>query len=200
MLFVETCRLLITVYVTNMISCYKSNKHIKVSSKGIEQIIADMQTLHSWTVEHISQHLVQFEANFLLMLIQFLFSGENNLITCFSESVQMFGLQYSLHIYDILRLMLKYRMDLTSSTRHSVLGVYYCISCVYGHINFHLMKLCGEFLNQLQTAVAADPNLLGGEITAAAARADASILEKLCPQAGIEHCTGDVGLAAICLT
>jgi hypothetical protein len=51
-------------------------------------------------------------------------------------------------------------------------------------------QLCGEFLNQLQVAVAADPSLLSGEVTAVVRRADLSILERLCPQAGVEHCTG----------
>lgn len=119
----ETCRLMILVYVSNIINCYKSNKQIKVSTEGIEHIISDLQTIHSWAIEHIPPSMIQVEATFLLMLIQFLFSTHENLINCFSDSVQMFGLQYSLHVYDILRLMLKYRMDLSSTTRRSVLGV-----------------------------------------------------------------------------
>ena len=119
----ETLRLMITVYVNNMIICYRSNKNIKVSKEGINQLILDLQIIHSWSIEYINPQLVQFEISFLLMLIQFLFSTHENLITCFSNSVQLFGLQYALHIYDMLRLMLKYRMDLSANVRHSVLGV-----------------------------------------------------------------------------
>jgi len=171
-LLVETCRLVITVYVNNMIVCYKGNKSIKVSKEGIHQLILDLQTIHSWTIEHINPQLVQFEVSFLLMLIQFLFSTHENLITCFSDSVQLFGLQHALHIYDMLRLMLKYRMDLTANVRHSVLG------------------LCGEFLLQLQGAVLADPSLICGEVAESAARTEVTVLDALCPKAGVEHCTG----------
>jgi hypothetical protein len=167
LVFAETCRLTVVSYVRNMIYSYVNNKKLKLSKKGIEQLSSDLKFIQNWIAENISLNFVTYENSLLVSLIQFLNYPNESLLTSFSDAIQLFGLQHAFHIYDLMRLMLKYRIDMTPNIRRSVLG------------------LCGEFLQQLQVAVSSDTKLLNG-ITGF----EVKVLCILCPNVGLEHCTG----------
>jgi type II secretory pathway pseudopilin PulG len=103
-------------------------------------------------------------------------SNRNNaILRCYADAIQTFGIKYALELYDLLRLFLKMRIDMSSSERKKVLGQ------------------CSEFYRQLQGAVQSDPTLMQagglGSIGLKASK-DRKIFEDLCPSVGTEHCTG----------
>ncbi len=172
-LFIEVGRLMVTLYFNNMTTSYIGNKNLKLSSRGVQQLVSDLQDINVWMVSHISAEHAMDEKNLLLTMASFLVCSQEAALQCYADAIAKFGIQYSLHLYDIIRLVMKFRIDITSRQRKDILG------------------LCGEYLIQLQKAASADSDLLSGSHSLEGAHYfDRSIFEVLCPLAGVEHCTG----------
>ncbi len=171
-LFIEVGRLMVSLYVNNMISSYQTNKSLKLSNKGVQQLDSDLRAIHTWICAHITGDYAQDEKDLLLTVCDFLNCNQDGALVFYAKAVQKFGIQYALHLYDLIRLVMKFRTDFSPKTRKAVLG------------------LCGEYLTQLQKAAASDTDLICGSNTRGAQYFDKSIFELLCPRAGAEHCTG----------
>ena len=48
---------------------------------------------------------------------------QEGMIKQYATAVRTFGIQYGLHVYDLLRLVLKMRVDFSTAKRKSVLGL-----------------------------------------------------------------------------
>ena len=112
-------------------------------------------------------------------------------VSVFWPAVVSFGLVYGPHLYDLYRLVLKARADVSDKTRKFALGS------------------CAAFLTALENATTAEQSLFeaweGGtnmnlpvhgqgvsliNCTANGGQTVTHILQLLCPKVGIEHCTG----------
>eukprot|EP01038_Epipyxis_sp_PR26KG_P008273 gene8273-11200_t len=124
--------------------------------------------------QHISNFLqeVQVEKNLLLTVCKFLHFNHSNALEYYAESVLVFGLQYSFHLYDIIRLIMKFRIDILPTNRRLILA------------------LCSEYLMKLSEAVVLDPLLSEGTHKSHSGYLEISIFDLLCPRVGMEHCTG----------
>jgi hypothetical protein len=179
----EVIRLVVSTYISTLISRYRLNKRFKLSEIGETRVAADLKDIHQWVLqqnESLIPSNVQDKGSFngsndILMLIRylrmFITSDESNLMICFIESIQQFGLLSAPHLYDIARLAFKVRSDLTSKQREYILS------------GFAL------FINELSSRTTSSddfrplsnnhPRLSGPEI-----------LSELCPEVGTYHCTG----------
>jgi hypothetical protein len=179
----EVIRLVVSTYISTLISRYRLNKRFKLSEIGETRVATDLKEIHQWVLqqnEALIPSNVQDKGSYtgsndILMLIRilrmFMTSDESNLLICFIESIQQFGLLSAPHLYDIARLAFKIRSDLTSKQREYILS------------GFAL------FLNELSSRTTSDdfcplsnnhhPRLSGPEI-----------LSELCPEVGSYHCTG----------
>jgi hypothetical protein len=216
---IELARLVVKTYMGNLIRVYQEHKRFSLSKKGVEQVSCDISRIQDWLdslFNGVGRALEEYM--FLSTVNSFLSCGEDAMLASYAASVQSFGIQYSLHVYDLLRLLLKMRKvtDCSTKVRKSALGI------------------CAEFLSQLQTAIAADSSLLSGtrvarkvgrvaktklnptgdyssssssnsagddptsshcSITAQLAELlsyspSTSLFDELFPKVGVEHCTG----------
>jgi hypothetical protein len=178
----EVIRLVLFTYISTLISKYRLNKRFKLSEAGETRISTDLKDIHQWILQQ-NQYLLPATvqdkgsytgSNDILMLIRylrmFITSDESNLMICFIESIQHFGLLSAPHLYDIARLAFKVRSDLTSKQRE------------------HILSGFALFMNELSSRTTSDdfrplsnshPRLSGPEI-----------LSELCPSVGVYHCTG----------
>lgn len=173
LLYVETGRTMIYLYISNMIHFHKHAK-VMLSAAGIERMDSDLSALYSW-MTHSNATVREYsdgERNLLQTLKNFLLCDKDMALQAYAHAISSMGLQYSLHIYDLIRLIMKFRLDLPPKNRKS------------------LLALCGEYLQQLQKAVANDPTLICGSSNQKRAFQDVSLFDRLCPKVGVEHCTG----------
>ena len=168
---IEAARATARLYLKAFIRSYQENKRYQFSDSGLEQVIEDMRTISVWLMElfkNVSDAVE--EQQLLLFLGSFISCPPTDLLQMYALSLQTFGTQYALEIYDLMRLMIKIRSDCTSKTRKGMLA------------------LCAEFNVQLQSVVAADSRALGG--ASKKRPAFLSVFSDLCPKVGVEHCTG----------
>lgn len=168
----ETGRMLALLYIQTIIKRYAENKRIKLTVEGVSQIGQDLKKLQDW----INQNILNAESTceelgLIFLLGDFLSLPELGLLEAFAAGVLKFGLHFGYHLYDLLRLMLKIRLDFTTKLRKNVLG------------------LTAEFLSVLNKTLVSDPDLLCGISLSRYVR-QVRILDELCPKVFIEHCTG----------
>ena len=167
---VETARLISRLYLKALIKFYQENKRSKFSDRGRKQVLNDMSRINERLLDLFkASHAIE-EQHLFEVLSDFITAPIGDALHLYASSLQIFGIQYALYIYDLLRLCLKIRGDCNSKARKSTLA------------------LCAEFYVQLQNAVAADPTLLGGVKQRRSAYL--SVFNELCPKVGAEHCTG----------
>lgn len=166
--FVETSRLMIIMYINRMVTMHQTKKSTTLSPRGIQQLKSDLKTIYSWIIDNTSFEECQAEKKILQILFQdgFVTCSDSEALPVFAQAVRSFGIKHEYAMYDLFRLILKFRSDITTKVRKSILA------------------LCNEYLHQLHNAIQTDPQLLQGEI------ANTHIIDVLFPQAGIEHCTG----------
>ncbi len=166
--FVETSRLMIIMYINRMVTMHQMKKSTTLSPRGIQQLKSDLKTIHSWIVDNTSFEECQAEKKILQILFQdgFVTCSDSDALPVFAQAVRSFGIKHEYAMYDLFRLILKFRSDITTKVRKSILA------------------LCNEYLHQLHNAIQTDPQLLQGEI------ANTHMIDVLFPQAGVEHCTG----------
>eukprot|EP00981_Chlorochromonas_danica_P012823 scaffold5444_cov181-Ochromonas_danica.AAC.4 len=139
MVYLQVSRLLIRMYIHHMIARHKEKKRHILTEKGVRQISQDLVAIKAWI---------------------------EDIVKAFSESVLFFGIKYAYHAYDLLRLMLKFRPDVSDTDRRAILGN------------------CSEFINQIKKAIDGD------SFSFALPTQDMAMLDDLLPLVGIEHCTG----------
>ena len=167
---VETARLISRLYLKALIKFYQENKRSKFSDRGRKQVLDDMSRINGRLLDLFKDSDAIEEQHLFEVLSDFITAPFGDVLHLYASALQIFGIQYALQIYDLLRLCLKIRGDCNSKTRKSTLA------------------LCAEFYIQLQNAVAADPTLLGGIQQRRSAYS--SVFNELCPKIGSEHCTG----------
>jgi hypothetical protein len=170
---IEAARVTTRLFLKALIKFYHENRRSKFTAKGTQQVLDDMRTLSVWLME-LFQNVSDAvdEQQLLLFMDGFVLSPQGDILQMYALSLQTFGIQYALELYDLLRLSLKMRADCTNKCRKGMLA------------------LCAEFYVQLQSAVQADSNVLGGGQKRRAAFN--TVFSDLCPKVGLEHCTGTI--------
>jgi hypothetical protein len=177
----ETIRSVVITYLRKLIEKYRNNKRFQLSSAGETQVASDLKMIGRW-VEIQNEKLIPIYildrgsytgSNDVTMIIKyirmFIEADESNLMICFIESIQHFGIDSAPHLYDLVRLALKIRSDLPKKVRISVL------SCFSSYIE----QLGHTSLEDLGPLTHPHPRLSGPDI-----------LKELCPRVGEYHCTG----------
>ena len=167
---IETSRLISRLYLKALIKFYQENKRSKFSDRGREQVLDDMRQINERLLDLFKVPDAIEEQKLFEVLNDFVTVEVGEILQLYAYALQVFGIQYALQIYDLLRLSLKIRKDCNTKIRKATLA------------------LCAEFHIQLQGAVAADTTLLGGAQNRRSAYL--SVFNELCPKAGTEHCTG----------
>ena len=176
--YVEILHLMIQMYVQKLVECHNDRKRTRLTKQGVQQIQDDLLMLYNWMETHVFQNEAHEEKRLLPILVLFMQCAEENALQCFADAVQQFGIRYAYHLYDLMRLVMKYRIeDLSPRKRKAILA------------------LCSEFLKQLRAVHDTDNSLLVGENLSHGegkghGYMDRSIFEILCPNVGVEHCTG----------
>jgi hypothetical protein len=177
----ETIRSVVITYLRKLIEKYRNNKRFQLSSAGETQVASDLKMIGRW-VETQNEKLIPIYitdrgsytgSNDVTMIIKyirmFIEADESNLMICFVESIQHFGIASAPHLYDLVRLALKVRSDLFKKSRMSVLA---CFSS-------YIEQLGHTSLEDLGPLTHPHPRLSGPDI-----------LKELCPRVGQYHCTG----------
>mmetsp|Transcript_17609 Transcript_17609/g.29507 ORF Transcript_17609/g.29507 Transcript_17609/m.29507 type:complete len:876 (-) Transcript_17609:106-2733(-) len=177
----ETIRMVVYSYVKGLCDRYKNDKKFMLSEEGSQQLAADLQTVMSWvdeqnvklippTVKNKSEYKGCNDLTMLLRNIRmFVTSDESSLLFCLSEAIQHFGTASSLHLYDLARLCLKIRDDVSNSTRKHVLGLF----------STYVDQLQRASLEEYGPLSKSHPRLSGPEL-----------LADLFPRVGVYHCSG----------
>jgi hypothetical protein len=167
--FVEISRLLVTMYMQRLFFLHKHRKEVvlAMTEKGVTQLGRDWRLIHTWINEHTQVDECLAEKALCRTLYEgFLVCLESDALRVFAEAVRVFGTNYEQALYDLFRMMLKFRHNITNKNRKVILS------------------LCNEFLLQLHNATQTDPQLVQGEIP------QTDILDALFPHVGTDHCTG----------
>lgn len=172
----EVGRLMVRLYMHAVINRYAGDKRLKLDDAGVEQMDNDLASLEAWILANVSSErrggeLKMEELHLLCSMRQFMRAPQDALLDAFAQAVLHFGSAQGLQVYDLLRLALKIRLDMSTKVRKNVLG------------------LATEFLQVLMQTLAADPELMLGAVLSRTAR-QVRVLDELCPRAGAEHCTG----------
>jgi hypothetical protein len=176
----EVIRLIVVTYLKHIIDTYFNDKKFKLSEEGVQQVASDLQQIISWVDDKHGSlipggvNLSDFTGlNDVSMLLRntrmLLMSDEENLLLCFSESVQHFGHNSIVHIYDLARLVLKVREDLTLKQRKHMLAVFSFYVAQFHITTTEIFEPLGNPHHRLSGPV---------------------ILSELFPLAGKVHCTG----------
>ena len=177
----EAIRMVLVTYLKHLIDKYRLNKRFKLSADGEMQVASDLQILGRW-VEQNNEKLIPAYvcdrgsytgSNDVTMLIRtarlFMTSDESNILLCFVESIQHFGLACAPHLYDLARLALKIRSDLPKKVRLNTLASFGC----------YITKLSAATIEGFGPLSHPHPRISGP-----------SILQELFPNVGVTHCTG----------
>lgn len=177
----ETIRLVVVTYIRKLIDKYRLNKRFKLSADGETQVANDLQIIGRWVEQNNEKLIPSYVtdrgsytgSNDVTMLIRnarlFMTSDESNILLCFVESIQHFGLACAPHLYDLARLALKIRSDLSKKARLSTLGSFGC----------YITKLTAATIEGFGPLSHPHPRISGP-----------SILQELFPNTGATHCTG----------
>ncbi|RYH29401.1 hypothetical protein EON65_08640 [archaeon] len=164
-LYVRVSRLMLCMYVAQMIDHHKEKKRTVHTEGGVRQIVQDAMAIKAWMSRTCHQQAAA-EEQVIITVQSFLLVSQKDMTQAFSEALLSFGVKYAFHLYDLLRLALKYRPDVSNNDRKAVLG------------------LCLEFTNQVQKAMSAD------SFSFSLPTVDCTILDELFPMVGVEFCTG----------
>jgi len=127
------------------------------------------------------QDTVMLEYKLVQVLICYFSAKELRILDVFATSVAYIGIKQMYALYDLLRLVLKIRLDVSTRSRKERL-------C-----------LCGEFMTHLQYASTVDHSLLENDVLSKtnmrgakgnSSRFGLCIFDTLCPHVGTFHCTG----------
>jgi len=176
----EVIRLIVVTYMKKIIDTYFNDKKFKLSEEGVLQVASDLQQIISWVD---NKHAALTPAgvntsdftglNDVSMLLRntrmLLMSDEDNLLLCFSESIQHFGHNSIIHIYDLSRLILKVREDMSLKQRKHMLAVF----------SYYVEQFKNATTEVFEPLGNPHPRLSGP-----------AILSELFPLAGEVHCTG----------
>ena len=176
----EVIRMIVITYMKKIIDTYFNDKKFKLSEDGVQQVASDLQHVISWVDDKHSSLIPpgvnksDFTGlNDVSMLLRntrmLLMSDEDNLLLCFSESIQHFGHKSIIHLYDLSRLILKVREDMSLKQRK------------------HMLAVFSYYVEQFQTTSTEIFEPLGNPHPRLAGSA---ILAELFPLAGEIHCTG----------
>jgi hypothetical protein len=187
------CKLLVRLYLMTFVRRYVHDKGNRLSRRGCQQVHEDLGIIAAW-ITTLDEELATQGSNISFVLEKKLMESMQQWLVCkatvsvsqdghtvlksYASAIQIFGIKYALEVYDLMRLVLKMRVDVSSGDRKRVLGQ------------------CSEFYRQLQGAVQSDPTLMQagglgsvGKLSAGV-RNRKVIFEDLCPLVGQEHCTG----------
>jgi hypothetical protein len=185
----ETMRILLTLYLMRLIDKYKNNKKFKLSDDGVSQVTSDLRLIgeailqlgiefqqcdkiHNYSSQADSEEAPSCVTDITALIKMtrlFISSDEDNLLLCYAEAVQHFGFLSTPQLYDLIRLSLKIRKDLTDSKRRKILS------------------LCSEYITQLSNSTI---DGFGPMFHMTTRLSGPDILQELFPQAGVLHCTG----------
>ena len=176
----ETIRMVVFSYIHGLCERYKNDKKFMLSEEGSEQLASDLQAISSWVdtqnVKLIPPTIVNKSeykgCNDLTMMVRnirmFSTSDVSSLLFCLSEAIQHFGTSSALHVYDLARLCLKIRSDVSNNERKHVLGLF----STYVEQLLKYFFLCAPLSKS-------HPRLSGPEL-----------LQDLFPRVGVYHCSG----------
>lgn len=166
MVYLQVSRLLIKIYLANMIAKHRSKSRLICTERGVAQMAQDLMAIKSWICTYESNMNTVTEQHLIVVLQSFLLCAQKDIVQAFSEAILFFGMKYAYHGYDLLRLVLKFRPDVHDIDRKALLG------------------LCSEFIVQVQRAMQRD------QFSFELPTQDMAILDELLPRVGVEHCTG----------
>ena len=168
-------------YLQHLIRCYRNNKRMRLTSDGAQRVFDDLAYISSWLKSqlieaHQDSHATEYPGNneiqqLLKSMQLFLTAMESDVLLCYAETIQLFGVGFGLHLYDLLRLAMKIRIDLNNLQRK------------------HILSLCAHYLSDLMLIINSSAN---GPLSVLCRNSHLSqrLLGSLCPSAGVEHCTG----------
>ena len=176
----EVIRLIVVTYMKKTIDTYFNDKKFKLSEEGVLQVASDLQQIISWVDNRHAAltppgvNTSDFTGlNDVSMLLRstrmLLMSDEDNLLLCFSESIQHFGHKSIIHMYDLSRLILKVREDMSLKQRKHMLAVF----------SYYVEQFTSTTTEVFEPLGKPHPRLSGP-----------AILSELFPLAGEIHCTG----------
>jgi hypothetical protein len=177
----ETIRMVVYSYIKGLCDRYKNDKKFILSENGSQQLASDLHSIMTWvdtqnvklippTIKNKSEYKGCNDLTMLLRNIRmFVTSDESSLLFCLSEAIQHFGTASSLHIYDLARLCLKIRDDMSNSTRKYVLGLF----------STYVEQLQRASLEEFGPLSKSHPRLSGP-----------ALLSDLFPRVGSLHCSG----------
>lgn len=166
MVYLQVARLMVHMYIANMIDRHKEKKRMVSTERGVRQIAQDLMAIKSWISTYEKDANAVTEQHVIVVLQSFLLCSQRDMVQAFSEAILLFGIKYAYHAYDLLRLCLKFRPEISDIDRKAVLG------------------LCCEFIHAVQKAMDADG------FSFSLPTQDMTMLDMLLPKVGIEHCTG----------
>lgn len=159
-------RMMIVCYVQALVDRHRANgKRKHLTKNGQKQLQYDLGFLLEW----INKHEVDSAEGYLIeVILSFVQCNESNVMHYMAQAVQKLGLSSSLQLYDLLRLLLKLRVDVTDHHRKT------------------LLQICGEFLLQIehQAEHKDTATLLSGHPHGL------PLMQEIFPHAGHQHCTG----------
>jgi hypothetical protein len=172
----EASLLIIKLFLQRLILSFKVNKKFKLSQVGMEQLDMDLQSIYDWCKLNSNTEDINEELIILTSIREFFYSPGEVLIKRYAYCIENFGLKYSLHSYDLLRLCMKLRIDLVPKIRKIHLG------------------LCAEFLLQFQELASNDVSISNGTCRKNHKKFRSGntthLFDILTPYTGHYHCTG----------
>ena len=173
-MFAEVVRLTVVRYFNVLFSRYKDDKSLKLSQSGIDQIGNDLNSIYSWIAKREQEigekNLFYNEIVIISHLRNFLsITDHNKILTTYSTALSTIGAPYGNHLYDLVRLCMKLRVDIPPKTRRNTLG-----------------KIA-KYLNDLQKVLVEELDFV---VIPKGKYIKRYILDDLFPEIGIKHCTG----------
>lgn len=169
----EVVRLTVSKYLMILMSRYREDKKIRLSKDGINQIISDLGSLQMFVTSNASagtDKMAFYDETVITSQVRSFIKFEpSQILTAFAGALGSCGAPYGFHLYDLLRLCLKLRLDISSRDRRYTLGC------------------CNKFLTDLDRVLVDEASFVvipkGKFITR-------NILDDLFPDVGVRHCTG----------
>ena len=123
----QVVRMSLVRYLLVMFSRYKEDKKLKLSRKGVEQIVDDLDKIHAWiagVAKDESDPLNFYDECIVISHVQaFVKSDEKDLLNAFATAVSSCGAPYGFHLYDLIRVTLKFRVNVAANDRRRTLGL-----------------------------------------------------------------------------
>jgi len=169
----EVVRLTVAKYLMVLMSRYREDKKIRLSKDGIDQIIADLNSIQMFVTSSASagaDKMAFYDETVITSQVRCFIKFEiSQILTAFAGTIGACGAPYGLHLYDLLRLCLKLRVDISPRDRRRILSY------------------CTKFLSDLDRVLVDEATFVVIPKGKFIAR---NILDDLFPEVGIRHCTG----------